>query len=91
MPFIKSNAFPASLAALTLAACLLSPSIVEAADPPLPCGETGRDALAAAEKAISSKDPNAQGLALQCLLQAVKELDALMPIRRSYETPQNKK
>lgn len=40
------------------------------------CGASAHDAIAAAEKALATKDDASRDTALACLLQAVKDLDA---------------
>ncbi|MGP9812939.1 hypothetical protein ACTZWT_15640 [Rhodopseudomonas sp. NSM] len=49
------------------------------------CGATAKEAIAKAEKALASKEASAQTQALACLLHAVKQLDAVMPIVRNAD------
>jgi hypothetical protein len=44
------------------------------------CGTSSQEAIAAAEKALNSKDVGAEHTALGCILQAVKALEAAQPI-----------
>jgi hypothetical protein len=49
------------------------------------CGSTTHEAIAAAEKAFTAKDPGSQANALGCVIRALKQLDADQAIVRIGE------
>jgi hypothetical protein len=72
---------PPFSAVITAAFLLLhGPGAWGADDQAKPCGDTPGAAVAAAEKALASKEEGAERASLLCLIAAVKFLEASQPI-----------
>ncbi|MFT3941556.1 hypothetical protein [Rhodopseudomonas sp.] len=55
------------------------------ADQPPACGATAKEAIASARAALTSKEANAEGKAVACLIQAVSMLESEMPLVKNAD------